>query len=321
MKRVRSDPNCKLPCDSILKLLLIEEEESTKHEISTKDTDSTTFTSSDKKIKYQTTIDPFTLNLALAFLTLGVPRCEIKQVQVLLPGMLVVLSNHAGISSLKSNSRKLQASQVAHLLLRILERVVLDELEPMNNTSSASHLPVASPTAVDDVRKVIVVQPLVSQVLYDLILDSLLYQPMNSRDIPPLGLSQAGHKRLTMGASTTHSDWATEMAGTSRLREFKLSLLTLIAPTRRWSIFMENKETGISQTIALLVAATGDKHVDVADRATSYLKAYWDSLRGGDKKEEKKDSELGAFSDRSKAIAIVLTLQSLVLGDTSAESA
>jgi hypothetical protein len=72
-------------------------------------------------------------------------------------------------------------------------------------------------------------------------------------------------------------DWAAEVAVSGRLRNLKLALLDFVAPTRRWAIFMgEANPLGVSGTVALLVATSGDIHSDVADRANSYLKLHLD---------------------------------------------
>jgi hypothetical protein len=165
MKRVREDPTCRLPCEAILNLLL-------RNETGT--------------ISYQASVNSLTLNLSLAFLTLGIPRAELRHAEVLLPGMLVLLANHSGLPSLRSPASKLQANQVAHLVLRLSERLVIEDsiasyqsTPPSSISSSAgfkteapANLP--SPDAMDDVRQLVAGNWTVSQSLYDLLLDVLL---------------------------------------------------------------------------------------------------------------------------------------------------
>ena len=291
MKRVREDPTCKLPCEAILNLLLAHDNGTTE---------------------YHSSINPFTLNLALTFLTLGVPRAESVQVVMLLPGMLVVLVAHSGLPSLVSPSRKLQASQVAHLVLRVLERLLVEESTPSSKAPSSTAPSYAQ--VMDQVRQLLASNSAVAQSLYELLLDSLLYQSSSSPTMPPPGLSQAGNERLRVGTSTTARDWAAETAVSGRLRDFKLALLTLLAPTRRWALFMRGESSlGVSRTIALLVATTGDAHADVADRASSYLKLHLDTMRS--KTEEEAKSGLG------NPISIIIAIQTLVLGDANAEVA
>jgi len=324
MKRVRSDPNCKLPCHEILKLLLTEPKENNNN----KGNDSNDDDDDDVvMLKYRSNIDPFTLNLALTFLTLGIPRCDMAggggEISSWLPGTLIIFTAHTGISSLSSDSRKLQASQVAHLVLRILERIT-ETTEFSTATKEKKEGETSSiETALNKTRRIISTQPLVSQALFDLLLDVILYQPTNSKSIPPPGLSQAGHERLIVGSSTTSPDWGSEMAATSRLRDIKLAILTLIAPSRRWSLFMSGKDMGTCQTIALLVAASGDVHVDVASRASSYLKAYLDNSRNKDNSSVESDGEGGKndFHNIDIPNAVIIGLQHLVLGDANAEAA
>jgi len=308
MKRVRSDPNCKLPCYDILKLLADPE----KNENNDDD-------SNDVILKYRSTIDPFTLNLALTFLTLGIPRCDVvEEIPILLHGILVVFTSHTGVSSLAFESRKLQASQVAHLVLQILERITETEVSTSQKRKKES----TAITAINLARKLLSTQPLVSQALFDLLLDVLLYQPTTSKSIPPSGLSQAGHERLIRGSSTTSPDWACEMAATSRLRGLKLALLALIAPTRRWSLFMGGTDMGTCQTIVLLVAASGDVHMDVASGASSYLKAYLDNLRSTkSSSDESDDKEENNFHNIDIPNAVIINLLHLVLGGANAEAA
>lgn len=306
MKRVREDPTCKLPCSALLNLLLAQDGDATV---------------------YQSSINPFTLNLALAFLTLGVPRASLEEASGLLPGMLVVLAAHSGLSSLRSPSLKVQANQVAHLVLRLLERLVTENTQISHPSSAPPHVgtftgnnPAAKANppcsqVIDQIRDLLAADPAVAQSLYDLLLDVLLYQSSPSPTMPPPGLSQAGNDRLRTGTSVTARDWAAEVAVSGRLRDLKLSLLDLVAPTRRWALFMGgNNALGVSRTIALLVATVGDAHADVADRADSYLKLHMDTLRSKTD-EDAKSLVLGS------PISIIIAMQKLVLGDANADAA
>jgi hypothetical protein len=306
MKRVREDPTCRLPCEAILNLLL---------------------TNETGTISYQASVNSLTLNLSLAFLTLGIPRAESRHAEVLLPGMLVLLANHSGLPSLRSPASKLQANQVAHLVLRLSERLVIEDSiasyhsTPPSSISSSSdfktpasaNLP--SSDAMDEVRQLVAGNRTVSQSLYDLLLDVLLYQSSSSATMPPPGLSQSGNDRLRTGSSAMARDWAAEVAVSGRLRNLKLALLDFVAPTRRWAIFMgEANPLGVSRTVALLVATSGDIHSDVADRANSYLKLHLDTMRTKTDDDEK-STVLG------NPISIIIVLQRLALGDANAEVA
>lgn len=99
--------------------------------------------------------------------------------------------------------------------------------------------------------------------------------------------------------------------GGSNLKQLKLKLLDLIAPCRKYALFLggEEKKTkeaaaaapsenvvaveegndggnavshgmGISRTVALMVLLTGDLDPDVKSRAESYLRAHMDTYRG-----------------------------------------
>ena len=305
MKRVRSDAECQLPCPAILQLLLLDQPQQEE---------STTTTS--PLLEYNKAVNAFTLNLALAFLTLGIPRCR-ESVVNLLPGLLVVLGHHSGVGTLKSPATKLQSSQIAHLVLRVLERIVLDEPQQAvlqrqkrkadNNDDETTKSSVA---ALEKVRLLLQSSSEISQALFDLLLDALLYQTSTSPTMPPSGLSQSGHERLRVGTSDTAKDWAAEMAPTKRLRDLKLALLTLLAPTRRWALLMNNP-LGTCQTVAILVAVSGDSHLDVAERASSYLKAYLDTMRSKDG---------GSTEELGNSVCLVCGLLSLTLGETNAES-
>jgi proteasome component ECM29 len=301
MKRVRADADCKLPCSAILQLLLLDNEQLPNP-----------------------AVDPFTLNLALAFLTLGLPRCAKDETEALLPGLLLLLPVHSGIDSLQSGARKSQSHQLAHLILAVLERVVMEDdrlpsvksLMPPSLYTLAGNIMDKGPssihstslTVMDSVRE-ICQQEIVAAALYELLLDALMYQPSPSKTMPPAGLSQAGHERLIAG-----TNWAAEMAPQSRLKAFKVAILTMVAPTRRWAILMSSTALGTSRTVALLVAAAGDAHPDVADRAKLYLNAHLDGTRTKLSKDQAVDSGLG------NVLSLTCALLSLPLGSTNAES-
>ena len=306
MKRVRADANCKLPCLAIVQLLLLEEEPN--------------------KISANTAVDPFTLNLALAFLTLGLPRCTRDETGAVLPGLLLILPVHSGIDSLQSAARKTQSQQVIHLILLSLERIATDdELKPSVKTMLPSTLSTLSGTKMeqdsthentvstnmDQVREIVQQQEHVAAALYDLLLDALLYQPSASATMPPPGLSQAGHERLIAAG------WGAQMTSQIRLKEFKLALIQIIAPARRWAIFMNSigssTSLGTCRTMALLVTASGDGHPEVADRAKGYLNAHLEGMRI--KLNDEKDG------NAANSIVMMCALLALPLGSTNAASA
>ena len=382
MKRVRADAKCRIPCGSVLELLFFDDAND----------DAPPSQPKPRKPRGPSDVNAFTLNLSLAFLTLGLPRCTTEEVEALLPGLMQLLGVHRmSVASLTSPARKSQHNQIAHLILRSIEAIVvggrkagLAGTAAMNrrsangghsgaNGSSSSSSPSPSQSLAgqksdiagktpSDVRE----QHLrnarlvcsnsndvaTGAAMYDLLLDVLLYQPMAANsNIPPPGLSQAGHERLLSGASTTAAKWGAEFAAVVRLRELKLSVLEFIAPCRRWAVFQgdsvgssdgiivggsEQRGMGTARTVALLAVASGDAHQDVAERASDYLKAHMDSLRTvsrGEKNdasssspddpsqgEGKMDDSLASHPLLGDPIALAIGLLTLVLGDSIAES-
>jgi len=137
------------------------------------------------------------------------------------------------------------------------------------------------------------------------------------------------------------------------LMQFKLTLLDFVAPSRKWAIFMsdgkndaddgvaaQKADIGISRTVALLVVASGDPNVEVASRATMYLKMHHDSFRGPKQDTGRRSRDNGATiatsdiysgplapgvsskgSEVGESVNLVCGLLSLALGQTNAESA
>ena len=298
MKRVRADQQCKLPCLAVLALLYQDDQ--------------------------ATVVDPYTINLTLAFLNLGLPRCTLSEAESLLPGFLVLVGAHSGIQSQTSPARKAQSHQVCHLFLRVVERIVQEDRQSFSTSdtpslSTLSRAKVRESTAyvgstvMDEARRLCRDNETIASAVYDLLLDVILYQPSPSKTMPPPGLSQSGHERLVAGISQKATDWASEMASQGHLKEFKLAMLSFIVPSRRWALFMNATNKGISRTVALLVAATGDGHPDVADRANLSLKAHWDSMR-------ERNVATQATAALGDPMALSCSLLSLILGDGNAQS-
>jgi proteasome component ECM29 len=269
MKRVRDDQACRLPCPAILRLLLREQE------------------SEDDLPERDLSVDAFTINLALTFLTTGLPRCETAELEEMLPGLLECQT--FSYQTLASPSLRSQAHQLAHLLLRCIERLVREDKSSLLRAGSdAAGKPRSRTEKITAAREVCRTRPETAATVYDLLLDVLLYQPV-SGNIPPAGLSQAGQERLRVGHSSTERDWAAEMAHPARRVLLKTAVLDFIAPSRRWGLFLSSDngegpvhwhEAGLARTVALLITASGDVSGEVSERATSYLKAHFDSYRG-----------------------------------------
>lgn len=381
MKRVKDDQACKLPCRDILALLLQQQEEASTQPAVPPQKFSTRIP------KAKPVVDPFTLNLALAFLTLGVPRCSTRiEVEAMLPDLLVLTGYYSGLGAIRTAAKKMQSHQVAHLLLRAIEWLVKDDHSLRNNkhmpnygagaspnhkktktttTKTTATAPTASSTApatetpeeqttakssMELARDVCQLDPRAAGAVFDLLLDGLLYQTV-SGNVPPSGLSQAGHERLRQGNSTTARDWAAEKAPRMNLMEFKLALLDFISPSRRWAIFMGGQDDegdddgqdrinslGVSRTVALLVVASGDPNVEVSQRATTYSKMHHDSFRGASNSSKmnsamnsaqaaattQKDGSLPLLAKGNAvgdSVCLTCGLLALALGQTNAESA
>ena len=302
-------------------------------------------------------IDPFTINLSLAFLTLGIPRCSKHELETILPGLLAMVGAHSGINSYKNMSRKNQSSQVGHMLLRALEAVVSgDSNTDPNRQQKQSKLETQQPKLdkqldsksihdrndfITKMRQICSTQQSTAAAIYDLFLDILLYQPCSSNlngtagALPPLGLSQAGFERLTMGTSTTEKNWIVEYLPKSRLKTLKIAIIDFIAPCRRWAIFFDDstsnqdkksyntdKGMGIARTVALLAVACGDSHVDVAEKALNHLKVHMDSRRNINKDLENREikSENHFSQLLGNHLSLASSLLSLIVGENVALS-
>lgn len=359
MKRVRDDQKCQLPCRDMLQLLLEEDElgvPAAEKEGSSEGKKGGNESTSMTIPRAKSVVDPFTLNLSLAFLTLGLPRCASSEdVEELLPGLLVLAGQYSGLASIRTAAKKMQSHQVAHLLLRSVEQLIQyekDLAKPsvvgiQKKATSDSNKKGQDHKWMAMAREVCQKDPQASGAVFDLLLDGMLYQPVPiNSNIPPSGLSQAGHERLKSGNSLTARDWAAEKATRMKLMEFKLALLDFVAPSRRWALFMGNNnhngtnaseaQASVSKTVALLVAASGDPNPEVAQRATTYLKMHHDSYRGQDattqantpnggreESNSNNDSETPSIAATAAGDSMRLTcsLLSLAIGQSNAESA
>lgn len=126
MKRVKDDKNCKLNTYEIIERLLDRQNSPDQEYPTAKDCDS------------------FSLNLSLAFLTVAVPRCNSKELESILPGLLILNAQYeirveeeimlSSPSSSSTTSAKKQWHQVSHLLLRTLELTILEEETALKRT-------------------------------------------------------------------------------------------------------------------------------------------------------------------------------------------
>jgi proteasome component ECM29 len=276
MKRVREDRSCRLNANGILSLLLTEKERTSLQSPVVETTGGTRNNTDDVSTTTKlaaNVCDAFTLNLSLAFLTLAIPRCTSIELEMILPGLLVLhascekkvehySSNESSAEITTRSSIIQQWHQISHLLLRSLERIMhqeeIDNKQSRNgsktdNTSNkriktdqkeknekASSTHPTTPLGLDQARHVLEQNPVIAGATYDLFLDVLLYETQ-AGNVPPAGLSSMGWDRLKSGSSSTERDWAAEMAPLSRLATFKIRLLEWIRPHRRWGLFMASR--------------------------------------------------------------------------------
>ena len=294
MNRVRNDMACRLPCESIMELLLQERHKHGPPLLSSH-------------------VHPMTTHLTLAFLTLGVPRCDKSELYNLLPSLLACQRVR-----LDSPAQRSQFHQLAHLLLTCMERLVKESaprlsIATRSSEQTAVELPAATVSSLALARKLLQEQSQIAGTVFDLLLDVLLYTPTAniSSTLPPEGLSQAGNERLRHGASTSERDWAAEMAPRKRRVALKQAVLEWIAPSRKWVLF----DGDLARTVALLVVASGSNEVEVAERAESFLKMHLDSLRGQNENVSVSRALLG------DPVTFMCQLLSLCLGQAQAEHA
>lgn len=362
MKRVRDDRSCKLPCGAILELLL------------------TTTSNNDGNgaAAVVVTNNAFTINLSLAFLTLGLNRCTPVECAFMLPGLLqfwtsifdppttITTNNHdhdddtisqstsstIGVRHFMDPSRKMRHDQTWHLIFRCLESISHNPMETAASrragndvTSETSSSSTSISSLLNKTKQLIAQSPLISAALFDLFADIFLYMPINntsSTSVITPGLSPIGYQRLISGAASQKKSSSSVGAKNFReefvtrlsLRELKLKLLDLIAPCRRFALFMPDEKKqgvddndgehttigdygmGISRTVALMVLLTGDPDPDVKSKAESYLRAHMDSYRGKDIAEESSihDALLG------NSIALAQSIMTFSIGDISSSN-
>lgn len=315
MKRVREDGTCKLPCVAILELLLPGDGNESGEKV---------------------VVNPFTINLSLAFLTLGINRCTPVDCSALLPGLLQFLeclltensdgeavegqtnNSCVGVGFLTDPIRKTRHDQTWHLVLRCLEFMSSNPLENaatrraakaksalnVSNTKSDDSTTINVPT-LDKTKQLLAISPILGAALFDLIADIFLYTPVPATSsLIPNGLSTIGYERLVAGAASETAGcktWKEEFVTRAKLKELKLKLLDLVAPCRRFALFLVEKRftaeeadadgvtekedggnegMGKSRTVALMVLLSGDTDPDVKSKASSYLRAYMDTYRG-----------------------------------------
>lgn len=333
MKRSREDRYMKLPCISILELLYDDDD--------------------DKKI-IKNNIDPFTLNLSLSFLTLGISRYNENNIEEkeelidLLYGFLIVLGSYNGdvyYNDKMNKAKQTQFYQISHLVLRCIELLVNNTTTPTsNNTANTNTKTVPSSYLIieekmNTVRILCNTNSNISSALYNLLLDGLLYTNTTSSNTntntttPSFGLSKNGYNRLQSGtipssSSTSHHNnitWKQEYASSLKLKQFKLHILDFITPTKKtWCIFFNSHNSiGIIRSILLLVIASGDDHLDVSNYAMDYLKIYIDNYKNykpsslSSSSEHDNNNKSNDYYYLGNPIVLTIYLLSLVIGETA----
>jgi proteasome component ECM29 len=308
MKRARDDRDVKLNCDSILTLMLepIDKEGGIP--------------------KALPTVNPFTLNLSLAFLALGIPRCSETELKLLLPDLIILHGFYASraIDNSSVTSRS-HWHQFSHLLLTSLDLIMeyhereqekaSKKLKLSNSTTTATPSRLLSTitasdkssdsefndnsnkTYMDEIYRVLTKDLVAAAALYDLMLDGLLYQSTTG-GVPPPGCSQAGQERLQ-----SNKPWMAEMAPPARLSLCKARLLDWIAPSLQTCLF----PTDEARTCTLLLAASGDGGSQVSHQAGLYLKQYLEL------KQERKDT-----STAHNFLDLIIELLILCVGSNNA---
>lgn len=324
LKRVRADNSCSLPMKAILEILF-------------------DFEKNEALVSQGKDIDPFSLNLSLTFLTIGIPRSSVETLESIFPALLACVGAHSDVSSLSSASKKSQGFQISHLVLRCIEGIVVGkrnikkrasmEVKSSSDLSTSSNTSTKNSSSAEvtneskhnlDLAREIIQRDVTGNVLYELLLDVLLYQNVDS-NMPPPGLSQFSKERLLSGSSLTAKNWIQENSTGNRLKDLKISILDAIAPTRFdiFDVCGNRKRNGFkdrmntSKMIALMIVSSGDQNIDVSDRASLYLKAHMDSFRSSSRRDKSND---GANTNRmtvdlmGEPIVLMSSLLSLVVG-------
>lgn len=261
MKRVRDDQSVKLNCASIVRLLMLEDDAN----------------------EADLFVDPFTLNLSLAFLTLGIPRCDGNELKQLMPGLIRLHGFYAN-RALDNATTRPHWNQISHLLIRTLESSMEYQNEKQVSkkarlsSGTPSEMMAGSKTTADTtpanasmraIHEILSNDPIAAAALYDLLLDLLFFQPTPPNSVPPAGCSEAGQQRFL-----SNNAWVKEMTSPSRLSLCKNRILEWIAPTLATCLFP--KDT--ARTCALLLVASGDGQLQqVSNQASLYLKHFRDS--------------------------------------------
>ena len=134
MKRVREDAKCKLPCRSILELFVVRGDAKNDEDDST---DAATEGIGPLPSSNLSQCDALTINLALPFLAIGIPRltAATDELEEVLP-LLLVLTAATRPGQLQSASHAQQHYQMAHLLLKAVELLVMEtQQQPAYNNN------------------------------------------------------------------------------------------------------------------------------------------------------------------------------------------
>ena len=251
MKRVRPDEACRIPCEGIVDLL-VDSKSKTFSFINDPNPPNCFddnhgsylfFLGAQMKVFDPSIVDSYTLNVSLAFLTIGIMRCTLEEAESILPLFLLIAGAYCTRDSLVSVASRNQSSQINHIILRLLAKVVVSDqprvLDPQIDKDEGMGDNLQRGRNTELVQSLLRHDDAVSMAVYDLLLDVLLYQSMPvDKDLPPPGLSLYANERLKCGASAIAKDWREEYLSTIRLVDLKKKVLEWIAPCRRWDPFL-----------------------------------------------------------------------------------
>ncbi|KAL7580750.1 hypothetical protein ACA910_001033 [Epithemia clementina (nom. ined.)] len=278
--QVASEP---LPCLAILELLVVQD------------------SNNPSRYQVQSNVDALTKNLALTFLTVGVPRCP--DAMPLIPGLLVCLHHERQRRATASTTTTPATTAVATLTLLLLQSLMTvskTALFAVTKVKSPASTESTGPSETDEpaktmttlvmkdklemIRSFLQEQEGCAATLYELFLDVFLWTApptaTTSSTLPPPGLSQYGQESLQQAISSTCISVGTASTVPLMGPEAKIALLDLIAPARR-GLFLGRDAKGnfvrqnLARTLTLVLVAKGMPVT--AERAQTYWQMYMQS--------------------------------------------
>ena len=294
-----------LPCKAILDLLVQTDQPEHGTPVVT------------NRLQIQPDLDALTKNLSLTFLTVGVPRCP--DPAPLIPPLLVCLHHEREQQFLKLRQQQRQQQSVASstnasttaatgTAATTLSTLILHCLVALGKTGGSVSKTLgassSTPTAfekLESIRYFLQQHDNCAAVLYELILDGLLWTPASTSmsSLPPPGISQHGQERLQQAIGATPS---TPLL----VPDTKVALVELIAPARKALLLSHKGESpstsdssskNLARTLTLLAVAKGVSAT--MERAQTYWQMYMQSSDHHSKKNQTHGSSESAGSSTS----------------------